>query len=60
LKDFGLAKLSIKITTLGGNIIRGVLFGLGWAVLGYCPGTSRGAVGEGRASETANYSRDPS
>ena len=48
LKDFGLAKLSIKSTVLGSNIAGGLLFGVGWALLGYCPGTSAGAVGEGR------------
>lgn len=26
----------------------GVIFGLGWAITGYCPGTQLGAVGEGR------------
>lgn len=48
LKDLGLVKLSIKPTILGGNIIGGLIFGFGWALLGYCPGTSLGAVGEGR------------
>jgi len=48
LKDFGLAKLSLKPTVLGGNIIGGLLFGVGWGFLGYCPGTSAGALGEGR------------
>lgn len=48
LKDFGLVKLSIKPTVLGGNIIGGLLFGVGWGFLGYCPGTSAGALGEGR------------
>jgi uncharacterized membrane protein len=47
LVDLELAKLSIKATVLGANIIGGLLFGLGWAVLGYCPGTSIGAVAEG-------------
>jgi uncharacterized membrane protein YedE/YeeE len=48
LKDLGLVKLSIKSTNLGGNIIGGLLFGAGWGLLGYCPGTSAGALGEGR------------
>jgi len=48
LVDLELAKLSIKATILGANIIGGILFGLGWGLLGYCPGTSAGALGEGR------------
>jgi len=48
LVDLELAKLSIKPTILGANIIGGLLFGLGWGALGYCPGTSIGAVAEGR------------
>jgi uncharacterized membrane protein YedE/YeeE len=48
LVDLGLAKLSIKTTILGGNIIGGLIFGLGWGLLGYCPGTQIGALGEGR------------
>ena len=48
LKDLGLAKLSVKTTILGGNIIGGLIFGLGWGLLGYCPGTQAGALGEGR------------
>jgi uncharacterized protein len=48
LHDLGLVKLSIKATILGGNVIGGLLFGLGWGLIGYCPGTSMGALGEGR------------
>jgi len=48
LQDFGLVKLSVKSTVLGANILGGFIFGIGWGFLGYCPGTSAGAVGEGR------------
>ena len=48
LQDLGLAKLSVKTTILGGNILGGLGFGVGWGLLGYCPGTSAGALGEGR------------
>ena len=48
LVDLELAKLSIKTTILGGNIVGGLIFGIGWGLLGYCPGTSAGALGEGR------------
>ena len=48
LMDLGLVKLNVKSTVLGGNIIGGLVFGLGWGLLGYCPGTSAGALGEGR------------
>ena len=48
LKDLGMVKLSIKSTVLGATIIGGLIFGLGWGLLGYCPGTSMGAIGEGR------------
>ncbi|MBE0577646.1 MAG: YeeE/YedE family protein [Desulfuromonadales bacterium] len=48
LVDLELAKLSIKTTLLGGNIIGGLIFGIGWGLLGYCPGTSAGALAEGR------------
>ena len=48
LHDLGLAGLKMKPTVLGGNIIGGLLFGIGWGLVGYCPGTSAGALGEGR------------
>ncbi len=48
LKDLGLVKLSLKSTVLGGTIIGGLLFGVGWGLFGYCPGTAMGALGEGR------------
>lgn len=33
---------------LGAILIGGALFGTGWAIMGFCPGTSLGALGEGR------------
>lgn len=34
--------------TIGGILVGGVLFGLGWGATGYCPGTAWAAAGEGR------------
>lgn len=48
LSDLGLAKLSIKPMIFGGVVVGGLIFGIGWGLLGYCPGTSLGALGEGR------------
>ncbi|MFP4026232.1 MAG: YeeE/YedE thiosulfate transporter family protein [Candidatus Brocadiia bacterium] len=48
LVSAGVVELKVKAAYVGANIIGGLLFGAGWAVMGYCPGTSVGAVGEGR------------
>ncbi len=48
LKDLGLIQLSMKSTSIGAQVIGGMLFGIGWGLLGYCPGTAAGALGEGR------------
>ncbi len=47
LKAMGWIELSIKSGSLGKNIVGGLIFGVGFAVLGYCPGTIAGAVGNG-------------
>jgi hypothetical protein len=47
LKALGWVELYPKSGSLGKNIIGGLLFGIGFAVLGYCPGTIAGAVGNG-------------
>ena len=48
LKAFGLVTLSLKSTSLGAQVVGGTVFGIGWGLLGYCPGTAGGALGEGR------------
>ncbi len=48
LLDLGMVKLSIKSTTLGANILGGLIFGIGWGIVGYCPATAMAALGEGR------------
>jgi uncharacterized membrane protein YedE/YeeE len=48
LQDMGIITLAHKSMNFGGVLIGGALFGIGWAVMGFCPGTSVGAIGEGR------------
>lgn len=48
LYDLDVITLSHKSMNLGGVLLGGALFGVGWAVMGFCPGTSVGAIGEGR------------
>ncbi len=47
MKHLGWVELRTKSGSLGMNVIGGLLFGVGFAVLGYCPGTLAGAVGNG-------------
>ena len=47
MKSLGWIKLSPKPGSAGMSIIGGLIFGVGFAVLGYCPGTIAGAVGNG-------------
>ncbi len=46
--DLGMIQLDVKSTVLGAQIIGGLMFGVGWAIFGFCPGTAAGALGEGR------------
>lgn len=43
----GLAKLHTKSGSFGSTVIGGIIFGIGFAILGYCPGTLAGAAGQG-------------
>ncbi len=47
LHHFGKVKLHLKPTRIGANVIGGLLFGAGFALLGYCPGTAAAALGQG-------------
>jgi hypothetical protein len=47
LKSLGLAELQPKEGSVGINIWGGLIFGAAFAILGYCPGTVVGAMGNG-------------
>ena len=47
MKSLGWIKLSLKSGSVGKNVIGALIFGVGFAVLGYCPGTIAGAIGNG-------------
>ena len=43
----GLASYHVKPFIIGGIILGGIIFGIGMAILGYCPGTLPVSLGEG-------------
>jgi hypothetical protein len=47
MKSLGWVQLNPKSGSWGKNAIGGLIFGLGFALLGYCPGTIAGAIGNG-------------
>jgi uncharacterized protein len=47
LHHFAKVNLHIKPTRIGANILGGLLFGVGFALTGYCPGTAAAALGQG-------------
>jgi len=47
LKSLGKAELHPKPGSFGSTVIGGLLFGIGFGILGYCPGTLVGAIGQG-------------
>jgi uncharacterized membrane protein YedE/YeeE len=47
MRQFGWIQLHPKPGSLGSTVVGGLLFGIGFAILGYCPGTIAGAIGQG-------------
>ena len=47
MKSLDWIQLSPKSGSVGMNVIGALIFGVGFAVLGYCPGTIAGAIGNG-------------
>lgn len=47
MRRIGLIKLHINDTKYGANIVGGLVFGVGFGLLAYCPGTNAAAVGQG-------------
>jgi uncharacterized protein len=47
LRGAGMAELHPKPGSVGSSLLGGLIFGAGFGILGYCPGTMAGAVGQG-------------
>ena len=47
LGKFGMVRHHTKPTHYASNIIGGLIFGVGFGLLGYCPGTGAAALGQG-------------
>ena len=47
MKSLGAARLHCRMGSLGATVVGGLIFGAGFATLGYCPGTAAAAVGAG-------------
>jgi uncharacterized membrane protein YedE/YeeE len=43
----GMVDLHLKPTRYAANVLGGLLFGVGFALIGYCPGTGAAALGQG-------------
>ncbi len=53
LQHFGHVQLHAAEGSFGSNVVGGLIFGVGFALLGYCPGTVAGAVGTGAVDALA-------
>jgi len=49
----GMVKLHVKPTRYAANVIGGLIFGIGFALLSYCPGTGAAALGQGNLDAIA-------
>jgi hypothetical protein len=47
LDRMGILELQIKETVYGANVVGGLIFGVGFGLIAYCPGTDAAAVGQG-------------
>lgn len=47
LHRLGLVELKVKPTRYAANIVGGLIFGVGFALAAYCPGTGAAALGQG-------------
>lgn len=47
LRRLAIIQLQINETKYGANIIGGLIFGVGFGLMAYCPGTNAAAVGQG-------------
>jgi hypothetical protein len=47
MKGIGLVQLHPKPGSVGTTVVGGMIFGIGFALLGYCPGTISAAIGQG-------------
>jgi len=47
LRRMGVVVLQINETKYGANVFGGLIFGIGFGLLAYCPGTNAAAVGQG-------------
>ena len=47
MRQLGWIQLHPKPGSLGSTVVGGLIFGVGFAISGYCPGTISGAIGQG-------------
>lgn len=48
MKSLGWIEFHTFPGSIGASMIGGILFGIGFGILGYCPGTVAGAIGQGQ------------